>query len=447
MSSYSPALCQSSAGRISWVVAMRAPTISPLDDWLSLRARTHPDRPAIVAGGRTVLYGELNARAARVARRLAALGVGEGDRVASALPPGIAFAELMHALPRLGAVLVPLNVREADPPAAGARLVVSEPLTGEEADVPLRSVVDPDAVCAVLHTSGTTAAPKPVELTYGNFFASAMASAWNLGVDPRDRWLCAMPLFHVGGLSILTRAAIYGTCAVVHERFDAGAVRESLESGEATLVSVVATMLRRLRAAGLMRAPALRAALVGGGPVPGDLLEWATGAGLPVIPTYGMTETCSQIATPHLLPGVEARTGEGGELLVRGPMVAPGALGEDGWLHTGDRGHVDADGRLHVEGRIKDTIVTGGENVAAAEVEEALVAHPEVDDAAVVGRPDPEWGEVVTAYVVARDGVSDAELAAYCRERLAPFKVPKAFERVAELPRTESGKLLKGLLG
>src|SRR5215213_2557482 len=323
MSSYSPAGCQSRAGLISCVVAMRAPTISPLDDWLSLRARTHPDRP------------------------------------------GIAFAELMHALPRLGAVLVPLNTREAEPPTAGARLVVRERPTGEEADVPLRDELDPDAVFAVIHTSGTTAAPKPVELTYRNFFASAVASAWNLGVDLDDRWLCAMPLFHVGGLSILTRSAIYGTCAVVHERFDVDAVRESLASGEATLVSIVATMLRRLRDAGLTEAPALRAALVGGGPVPRDLLDWAAGAGLPVVPTYGMTETCSQIATPKLLPGVEVRTGDGDELLVRGPMVAPGALADDGWLHTGDRGHVDEDGRLHVEGRIKDTIVSGGENVAA----------------------------------------------------------------------------------
>src|SRR5918911_755313 len=119
MSSYSPAGCQSSAGRISWVVAMRAPTISPLDEWLSLRARTHPDRPAIVAGGRTVSYAELEAGAARAARRLAALGVGVGDRVGVALPPGVEFAELLHAVPRIGAVLVPLNTREAGPPLAG----------------------------------------------------------------------------------------------------------------------------------------------------------------------------------------------------------------------------------------------------------------------------------------------------------------------------------------
>jgi O-succinylbenzoic acid--CoA ligase len=423
-----------------------------LDDWLTLRARTHAGRPALVAGGRTVSYRELDERAARTARRLAAIGVRAGDRVATTLSPGVDFAELMHALPRLGAVFVPLNTREPHL-SVEAALVVGEPLLGEEADVPLRGEVDPDAVQAVIHTSGTTAQPKRVELTYGNFHASAMASAWNLGVDPDDRWLCAMPLFHVGGLSILTRSAIYGTCAVIHERFDADAMKQSLESGEATLVSVVATMLRRLRAAGLRAAPGLRAALVGGGPVPRDLLEWGEDLGLPLLQTYGMTETCSQIATAgpgdlraRPLPDVELATAPDGVFLARGPMVSPGALADDGWLHTGDRGRVDDHGYLHVEGRIKDTIVSGGENVAAPEVEEVLLAHPAVEDAAVVGRPDVEWGEVVVAYVVAPNGVTDDELIAHCRDGLAGYKVPRAIERIAEIPRTASGKALKGRL-
>ena len=394
-----------------------------------------------MTGGRTVTYGELDAGAARTARRLAALGVARGDRVATTLPPGLDFAELLHAVARLGAALVPLNTRAGA--EAGDLLTVSEPLDGEEADAQLLAEVDPDAAWVVIHTSGTTGEPKPVELTYGNFAASATASASNLGVNPDDRWLCALPLFHVGGLSILTRSAIYGTCAVVHERFDPDAVRESLESGEATLVSLVATQLRRLRAAGLTRSPALRAALLGGGPVPTELVEWARAIGLPVLPTYGMTETCSQIATPRLLPGVEARTGADGELLVRGPMVAPGALAADGWLHTGDVGRVDPDGTVHVDGRLKDVIVTGGENVAAAEVEDALLSHPAVEDAAVVGRPDPEWGEAVTAYVVLRTAASDADLTAHCRKLLAGYKVPRAMIRVEKLPRTGSGKVRK----
>jgi O-succinylbenzoic acid--CoA ligase len=262
-----------------------------------------------------------------------------------------------------------------------------------------------------------------------------------------------MPLFHVGGLSILTRSAFAGSSVILHERFDADAVRDSLESGEATVVSLVATMLRRLRAAGLSKAPALRAALVGGGPVPRDLLEWGAEAGLPLRQTYGMTETCSQIATAGAgssaarpLPGVELRIGGDGEILVRGPMVSAGALADDGWLHSGDRGRIDSEGFLHVDGRIKDTIVTGGENVAAAEVEEALVSHPAVADAAVVGRPDPEWGEAVTAFVVLDGEASDESIVAHARGRLAGYKVPRAIVRVEELPRTASGKLLKGRL-
>lgn len=407
-------------------------------------------------------YEELDAAASRTARRLAA---GPGDRVATTLPPGIEFAELLHALPRLGATLVPINTRLTAAERrwqledSGARLVIDEPPDGPERDVELRTGVDPDGIHSIIYTSGTTARPKPVALTNLNFRASALASARNLGVEPDDRWLCVLPLFHVGGLSILLRSAVYGTAAVVHERFDEDAVAESLESGEATLVSVVATMLRRLRARGLREAPALRAALVGGGPVPRDLLDWANEHGLPLLQTYGMTETASQIATLSAaeavtkvgsagrpLEGVELDTTAEGEILVRGPMVAPSARGEDGWLHTGDRGRVDADGFLYVEGRIKDTIVTGGENVAAAEVEEALLAHDSVLDAAVVGAPDPEWGEVVAAYVVVANRVGDEELVAHCRARLAGYKVPRAIHRRDELPRNAAGKLLKGRL-
>jgi O-succinylbenzoic acid--CoA ligase len=396
---------------------------------------------------------EIAERAAITARQLAGLGVGQGSRVAVALPASLEFAALLHAMPLLGAVLVPVNTRDSRF-TPDADVLVDAPLTAPEADVPPRGEPSDDDTWVVLHTSGTTAAPKPVVLTYGNFRASAAAAASNLPLTPDDRWLCVLPLFHVGGLSILTRSAFAGSSAILHERFDADAVRESLESGEATVVSLVATMLRRLREAGLSKAPGLRAALVGGGPVPRDLLDWGAEIGLPLLQTYGMTETCSQIATATAgsraarpLPGVELTIGSDGEILVRGPMVSAGALSVDGWLHTGDRGRLDDEGFLHVDGRIKDTIVTGGENVAAAEVEEALVAHPAVVDAAVVGRPDPEWGEAVTAFVVVEDGgATDAEIVAHARERLAGYKVPRAIVRVDELPRNASGKLLKGRL-
>jgi O-succinylbenzoic acid--CoA ligase len=188
--------------------------------------------------------------------------------------------------------------------------------------------------------------------------------------------------------------------------------------------------------------------LLGGAGAPQDLLEWAAGRGLPVVRTYGMTETASQVAvatgteeSARALPDVELAVDAGGQVLVRGPMVARRALDEDGWLHTGDLGTIDREGRLVVHGRADDVIVTGGENVSPAEVEEALRAHPAVSDVAVVGAPDPEWGEAVVAYVVAGGNVTEEDLRSHCRGRIAAHKSPKRVRIVAELPRTAAGKV------
>jgi o-succinylbenzoate---CoA ligase len=425
---------------------MRVHTISRLELWLDLAARERPDAPAVNG----IPYADLDGQATAWAEALAADGVGAGDRVATTLG-GVDFARLLHALPKLGAVIVPVNTRLtkveregvlAD--AAPARLVDAPPAIGDAGAAPLRDRAEPDEPFAVVYTSGTTGRPKPVELTYANVHASALANAENLGVEPDDRWLCCMPLFHVGGMSILTRSAINQTEAVIHERFDPERVLHGLEEEGITLISLVATQLRRLLDAGLEAPPDLRSALIGGGPVPSDLLKRAEQVGVPVVPTYGLTETCSQVWTGQPLPGAEIAVGDDGEILVRGPMVAPKARADDGWLHTGDRGQIDEDGNLSVEGRIADTIVTGGENVAAAEVEDALISHPLVDDVAVVGRPDPEWGQAVTAFVV---GTADPdELRAHARQRLAGYKVPKAIHRLDEIPRNAAGKVQRGRL-
>jgi len=304
----------------------------------------------------------------------------------------------------------------------------------------------PDGTLAVLFTSGTTGEPRPVCLTRANFEASARASAEVIGVEAEDRWLCCLPVFHVGGLSVFTRSALYGTTVVAEPEFDAARVKDLLEAGEVTLASLVPTMLARLRDAGLERAPALRTILLGGGPIPGDLLAWAADVGLPVRPTYGMTETTSQIATAEVgqrlarpLPGAEVQIADDGEILVRGPMVAC-----DGWLHTGDRGALTEDGLLEVHGRMDDLIVTGGENVAAAEVEAALLEHPDVTDAAVIGVEDPEWGRAVTAFVVAT--ATEEDIAAHARAKLPGFKAPKRIHVLDELPRTASGKVERAKL-
>jgi o-succinylbenzoate---CoA ligase len=392
----------------------------------------------VTAEGRTLTYAELHERADELARRLA---VAPGDRVPTTLPPGLAFCELLHALPRRGAVLVPL-----DPRGAAARDVP----VGARREEALVEEIEPEAVHTVIHTSGTTGEPRPVELTYANHAASAAASADALGVQADDRWLCPLPLHHVGGLNVLVRSAINRTTVVLHERFDAERVKAVLEAGEVTLASMVPTMLVRVREAGLRRSPGLRAIALGGGPIPPGLLDWAAEADIPVVPVYGMTETCSQVVAGspgRALRGVQLRIASDGEILIRGAMVAPRAAREDGWLHTGDLGRLDEAGLLHVEGRKKELIVTAGENVAPLEVEAALLSHPAVADAGVAGLADEVWGEAITAFVVLSAPVGADELLAWCRERLDAFKVPKAVRVVDELPRNANGKLLRDRLG
>jgi O-succinylbenzoic acid--CoA ligase len=421
-----------------------------VESWLHRAARTRPDHAALRADDGALTYAELDAAATLAAQRLRALGVGPGDRVGIALPARRAFVETLHGCMRLGAVAVPIDLRlsaaERRLRSAGCAAVVGEPLAGlADESAPLARTHDLDATAIVVHTSGTTAGPRAIELTYGNWLWSALGSAAALGVDPADKWLCTLPLAHVGGLSILVRSTIYATTVVLHERFDADAAADEIAT-RATLVSVVPTTLARLLDAGLRHPPALRAALVGGAPIPPALLERAAAAGVPTVSTYGMTEACSQVTTagPALFC-TRVRIGPGREILVRGPTVAPGALAADGWLHTGDEGELDAEGNLSVTGRAGDTIITGGENVAPAEVEAVLAGHPAVAEAAVHGARDDEWGQRVVATVVLRAGKSATEddLRGYCRVRLAGYKVPRVVRFAPELPKTVSGKLLR----
>ena len=353
-------------------------------DWLERAAWRRPDHPAVVADGAQLTYAQLLERAR---------GADASPTIAH--PPGLDFAVALHACLLRG---VPAVVGGAGSPTD------------------LQGIV-------VVHTSGTTGEPKPIALSAQNVLASALGTAALLGVHEDDRWLIPLPLHHVGGLMVLLRSVIYATTAVIGQH-DPGA----------TLASLVPTQLVRGLDAGM---PRLRAILLGGGPVAPELRRPG------VLETYGMTETTSMATLDGFpLPGVEVTIDDDGEILVAGPIVAGGGV-----HRTGDLGRI-VSGRLQVVGRKADTIVTGGENVAPEEIEAVLTAHPDVLDAAAIGRPDPEWGEALTALVVLRPGRTlDADgVRAFCRERLSAFKVPKRVEAVDALPRTASGKLVRGHL-
>ena len=350
-----------------------------MDHWLQRAAARRPERVALEREGEHLTYSELLARARAEAAELRAAGVRPRERVPLGDEDRVAFAGKLHGCLLHGAAAVPIDLR-LGPAERELRSVAG--------------VAETPNTATIMYTSGTTSAPKPVELTLDNWQANALGSAVALGLDLDERWLCVMPLAHVGGLSILLRSTIYATTVVLHERFDTDAVlAELMDPARAiTLVSLVPTMLGRLLDAGLERPPTLRWALLGGGPIPPGLLARAGSAGVPVAPTYGMTEACSQIATFGLpLSGVELRF-EDGEVVVRGAVVAPGSRDPDGWLRTGDLGELDQDGRLRIVGRRADTIVSGGENIAPSEVESVLLEHPAVADAGVFSRPDPRVG-------------------------------------------------------
>ena len=300
----------------------------------------------------------------------------------------------------------------------------------------------------VVFTSGSTGEPKGVRLTSGNLEAAAAASMEHLRHDETDTWLLAMPLHHVGGLSILVRQMYSGGSVRLLPVFDPESFADAMKH-DVTMVSVVPTMLHRLLSLGPFSG--LRAVLVGGGPIPPGLLEEARAVGLPVLPTYGMTETFGQVATlrpdaplaysAHPLPGVDIAITDG-HVAVRGPQVFRGYLGEpdreDPWFVTNDLGEIDADGALRILGRADTVIVTGGENVSPERLEAVVTSNPSVDSAVVVGIPDPEWGHSVSCAYVGE--VLPAQLREWMAERTEAFMVPKRFIKVDDIPLTAIGK-------
>jgi O-succinylbenzoic acid--CoA ligase len=376
-----------------------------IEPWLERAAALRPDRTAVEAPDGRLTYAELLTAANETARGLT-------GRVEIDAHPGLDFVVRLHACLLAGARAVPVDRRLGDRE---------------------RSALGDAPGDLVVHTSGTTGTPQPVGLTKEHIEANARGTAVALGIADDERWLCPLPLSHVGGLMVLLRSAVYATTAVIGPA----------DTESVTLASLVPTQLARLLEARAQ--PPSRAVLLGGAPADPTLLSRAKDAGWPVAPSYGLTQTCSAATIGEIgdietsgrpIPGVAVTIAPDQEIVVD----VGGRT-----IRTGDLGRLDDRGRLTVMGRKTDTIVTGGENVAPIEVETVLREHPAVADAGVFARPHREWGEAVTARVVLRPGTtaSPDELRAFAAERLAPFKVPKAVELADALPRTESGKLLR----
>ena len=385
-------------------------------DWLN---KQDPDRVFIETAGESRTYGET----------VEAIGARR-----------VTGTELVRPWPFFSSIVDLLAVM-----SAGTAVIVAD----EKVDA---GAIDPAGAASVIFTSGSSGGPRGVRLTRENWEAASRASVEHVGHGPDDIWLLGMPLHHVAGLSIILRSAWVGGAVRLLPGFDPVAFARELRNG-VTMASVVPTMLTRVLDADPGPYRGLRAVLVGGGPVPDDLLVRASAAGLPVLPTYGMTETCGQVATlrpgsslenkAHPLPGVELRIEADGRIAIRGPMVSPGYVGASDrgrgdWFVTADLGELDDEGAVRIKGRADTVIISGGEKIDPATVEAAITRIAGVDGALVLGIPSDEWGmEVVCLYV---GEANPNRIESHLRDRLPGFMIPKRWLRVHSLPVTAMGK-------
>jgi O-succinylbenzoic acid--CoA ligase len=501
-------------------------------DLLRWRSDISPDALALKAGAVEWSYRELQENVSSLSAVLLSRGIRKGDRVALLMHPSERFVALAHSLARVGAVAVPLNhgqstpellsqLRDSDPllvvhdraldakakelggrergrRSASRRWervseLMAEPAPGGGPVV--GGHVDASSPHAIIYTSGSSGTPKGVELTLSNLLWNAISVGFSSDASSKDTWLLCMPLFHVGGYTIIFRSVLHGSGMVLHPRFDPRRVSRSLDNDGITLVSFVPKMLSdvlEVRGANPLN-PKVRSIFLGGGQPPAHLLAVISKRRLPVLLTYGMTETCSQVAVSDALtssrgptyqpllpsdvavtrPGTKGRVefaspGDVGEIAVRGPTLFKGywrkpaltkARFSAGWFLTGDLGVQQRSGgqRGHamrgfaILGRKEETIISGGEKVLPAEVEAALREHAAVKDAVVIGVDDAKWGQRVVAVLEMKAEFkggrpSAQELREFLRERVGRFKVPKQYYFWSELPRTPTGKTLRAVV-
>lgn len=492
---------------------------------LERNAREYPDKECIIANEHRFTWAELEKRTHALARTLLDLGVRAGDVVAVLLRNCSEYIELTFAVNQIGAAWLPLNFRLAGPEYrfildnSGAKVLVTEDefaetiqrirpqlpdlgeiiyvkgemasqgrsydeLLAERGSARVEhTIAELDGLHRLMYTSGTTARPKGVMLTFGNLYWKNLGHIVTFNLTSEDRTLVTGPMYHVGGMDLPGTGTLYmGGSLVILRAFDPADVLEAIQREKVTnlwLAPAMINMLFQYPHFGDYDVSSVRFIIDGGEKMPLPLIQefrkkfpgaWFADA-------YGLTETVSGDTflakdkmldkpgsvgkpVPHLRvrivndDGEDVPAGELGEIVLRGPKVFKGywknpeATAEalrNGWFHTGDIGRVDEDGFLYLVDRKKDMIVSGGENIASSEVERVLYEHPAVLEAAVVAIPHPKWGEVPKAFIVLRAGAQagEEELRKLCGENLAKFKVPKEFEFIDALPRNPSGKVLK----
>ncbi|HHY72590.1 MAG TPA: o-succinylbenzoate--CoA ligase [Bacillus bacterium] len=480
-------------------------TSDVMPNWLAKRASLSPNRLALITESETWTFAELHERTVQATNKLSMLGIHEGDHVAILMGNRKEFLFLLHGLEYIGAVAILINtkltaheiswqledsesklllyddalVEKVENITTSINMVsIHEFMNIGEGLAVIRPEWELNQIHTIIYTSGTTGKPKGVMLTYGNHWWSAVSSSLNLGLHMDDCWLCATPLFHVSGLSILMRSVFYGIPVYLIEKFNPTKVNEAIENNNITMISVVSQMLIRLLAdLGERSYPkSLRCVLLGGASASKPLLEKCKQKQIPVYQTYGMTETASQIATlsaeymlsklgsagKPLFPAQLKIENEGqtqpankpGEIVVKGPNVTKGYWKRedatktnivDGWLRTGDIGYLDDDGFLFMLDRRSDLIISGGENIYPAEIESVILSHRSIEEAGVVGKDDEKWGQVPVAFVKVWNSqtVTKEELISLCEEQLAKYKVPVDIYFVEKLPRNASNKLIR----
>jgi malonyl-CoA/methylmalonyl-CoA synthetase len=447
---------------------------------VSLVARR--DQVALEWEGAEYTFGEIDARSDRMASALAVRGLVRGDRLCVYLANRIELIDLYLACVKLGVIFVPINIlyreREISHIVADAepKFTVTESdlpqLAAEAGEAPDFPALDGDSPAALVYTSGTTGASKGAILTHNNFAINAanLITCWQ--ITDRDRFLLALPLFHVHALANGLHCWLASGCRMrLLERFDHQTATAQFLDFRPTLFFGVPTVYVRLLdtppEAAREIGSHMRLFVSGSAPLPAQILEeFRERFGHTILERYGMTETMMNTSNPYAgerrpgtvgfpLPGVSARIDESGELWVKGPNVCAGywkredatrAAFIDGWFKTGDIAEYSKDGYYTLRGRRSDLIISAGFNIYPREIEEFLMEQPEVAEAAVVAAPDRVRGEVPVAFLVMRGPFDAGSLEARCREKLASFKVPRRFEPIDKLPRNALGKVQKHLL-